>query len=187
MLNTNDTPIAVRIALLSDTHVPRALPSLPGELLDRLAGVDHILHAGDLSCGSVIERLESIAPTTAVVGNMDPPELRARLRDREVLKLAGRTIGLAHGHQRHALQDRYIGLDYEDDAFTLFYEAMAAQLPDAEIIVFGHFHRPVVKNWKGVLFINPGSIAPPHTRPTFAMLELGDDVDVCIVELTGTQ
>ena len=173
----------MRIALISDTHVPQALPGLPEDLIEKLQGVDRILHAGDLANLGILERLCTIAPTTAVAGNIDPPEVKTKLHDREVLKLAGRTIGLAHGHQPHRLQDRYIGCDYDDAEFDLFYQTMADQLPNAEIIVFGHFHVPVVKNWNGIQFINPGSIAPPHTRPTFAMLELGDDVDVRIVEL----
>ena len=175
----------MRIALLSDTHVPQALPELPPERLNRLQGFDRILHAGDLASYPVLEALEAIAPTTAVGGNIDPPEVKARVRDRETVELAGRTIGLAHGHQRHALQDPYIGLGYDEPGFDLFYQAMASHLPDAEMIVFGHFHAPLVRRWNDRLFINPGSIAPPHERPTFAMLELGDDVNVHIVELSG--
>ena len=173
----------MRIALLSDTHVPAGLPELPGMLLERLDGVDRILHAGDLVRLSVVEQLASIAPTTAVAGNMDPPEVRARLRDRETLTLAGRTIGLAHGHQPHALQSHYIGHNYDDEAFDLFYATMAAQLPGAEVIVFGHFHRPVVKRWHEILFVNPGAIAPPHRSATYAILDLGDELDVRIVDL----
>jgi len=173
----------MRIGLVSDTHVPQALPDLPRTLLDRLEGVDRILHAGDLVSPSVVEKLETIAPTTAVAGNMDPPEVRASLSDREILPIAGRAIGLAHGHQRHALQDHYIGLGYDAPEFELFYRTMTAQLPGAEIIVFGHFHKPLVKRWRGILFVNPGAVAPPHRRPTCAILELGKDIDVRLVEI----
>jgi len=173
----------MRIALLSDTHVPIGLSDLPGALLERLEGVDRILHAGDLVRLSVVDRLATIATTTAVAGNMDPPEVRATLRDRETIVLAGRTVGLAHGHQPHAMQSRYIGCNYDDEAFDVFYETMAAQLPEAEIIVFGHFHRPVVKRWRGILFVNPGAIAPPHPRATYAILDLGEDIDVRIVDV----
>jgi len=171
----------VRIALISDTHVPQALPGLPADLIEKLRGVDRILHAGDLANLEVLDLLGEIAPTTAVAGNMDPPEVKSQLRDREVFEIAGRTIGLAHGHQPHRLQDRYIRFDYGAPEFDPFYQTMAAQLPDAEIIVFGHFHRPVIKQWRDILFVNPGSIAPPHASPTFAILELADDVEVHIV------
>ena len=175
----------MRIALVSDTHIPASLAQLPKDLLARLdlESVDTILHAGDIVRLEVIEALERIAPTTAVAGNMDPPELAAVLPDHAILHLGGRTIGLKHGHQRHALQDRYIGLGYDAPEMELFYQAMAAQLPDAEIIVFGHFHAPVVKRWNDRLFVNPGSVAPTHGRSTFALLDLGAEVDVRIVEL----
>jgi len=175
----------LRIAVLSDTHVPASLRTLPDDLLRRLEGVDRILHAGDVTTPEILDRLEKIAPTTAVVGNMDPPAMRLRLNEREILELDGHTLGLAHGHQRHALQDRYIGSAYDDPEFDLFYQAMSTQLPGAEVILFGHFHRPVVRPWNGILFVNPGSIAPPHERPTFAMLELGETVEARIVELPG--
>ena len=159
----------MRIALVSDTHAPIGT-DLPDALLSRLRGADAILHAGDLVSLGVLEQLNRIAPTTAVAGNMDPPEVVRRLRAREILTLAGRKVGLKHGHQRPELQRRYIGLDYEAAAFNLFFQAMAAQLSGAEIIVFGHFHAPVVKRWNGLLFVNPGAVATTHGRSTAAML-----------------
>lgn len=174
---------ALRVGLLSDTHVPTGLPRLPEELLTKLVGVDCILHAGDLLAVDVLEALNAVAPTTAVTGNMDPPELARRLAPRELLHLAGRTVGLAHGHQPPSLQHQYIGRSYDSPEFDFFYQAMVAQLPGAEIIVFGHFHVPIVRVWHGVLFVNPGSIAPPHAGPTFALLDLGIGVTARIVPL----
>ena len=173
----------MRIALVADTHVPTSIARLPDALLSRLDRVDAILHAGDLVRYSVVEALSRIAPTTAVAGNMDPPEVSHRLPDRITLDLAGRSIGLQHGHQPHALQDRYIGLGYDAPEMELFYRAMATQLPDAEIIVFGHFHAPIVRRWNDRLFVNPGAIVPARGRSTFALLELGAKLDARIVEL----
>jgi putative phosphoesterase len=176
----------LRIALISDTHVPKSIARMPEELLARLDGVDAILHAGDLVSASVVEALRRLAPTTAVAGNMDPPEVARALPDRAILRLGGRSVGLKHGHQRHALQDRYIGFGYDAPEMEFFYQAMAAQLPDAEIIVFGHFHAPVVRRWNDRLFVNPGAVVPTHGRSTFAFLDLGTKVEVHIVELTDT-
>ena len=173
----------MKIGLVSDTHVPTSLARLPEELLARLEDVDAILHAGDLVSQDVIERLRRIAPTAAVAGNMDPPKLSCGLPDRVTLDFAGRSVGLKHGHQRHALQDRYIGLGYDAPQMNLFYQAMATQLPNAEVIVFGHFHAPLVKRWNGRLFVNPGAIVPTQGRSTFAFLEIGVDVEARIVEL----
>jgi len=178
-----ETKRIIRIGLVSDTHVPVSLPSLPDPLLDGLAGVDLILHAGDLVSLGVLKQLEEIAPTRAVFGNMDPPEVKQKLNRQEMIEIAGRRIGLKHGDQRHALQRRYIALDYDAPEFGLFYQAMATQLPDCDIIVFGHFHRPLVKEWKGITFVNPGAVAPSHGRSTFAILELSDRVEAEIIEL----
>ena len=176
----------MRIALLSDTHIPTGLARLPDELLEQLRGVGAILHAGDLVSLGVLDRLSAIAPTTAVFGNMDPLEVAAKLNDREILRLGGQTIGLKHGHQHPALQSQYIGLDYAAPEFEVFYQAMAEQLPGAEVIVFGHFHQATVKEWNGRLFINPGAVAPSHGRSSFALLELGNRVEVKIVPLKRT-
>jgi putative phosphoesterase len=173
----------MRIGLVSDTHVPALLPRLPDELLARLAGVDAILHAGDLVDLRVVEALGEVAPTTAVAGNMDPPEVARALPGSVTLRLDGRSVGLKHGHQRHALQDRYIGRGYDAPEMDLFYQAMATQLPDAEIIVFGHFHAPVVRRWRDRLFVNPGAVSPSCGRSTFAVLDLGAAVEADIVEL----
>jgi len=177
------TKRVTRIGIVSDTHVPVSIPALPKPLLTGLSGVDLILHAGDLVSLDVLDRLDRIAPTTGVYGNMDPPEVCERLSHQEIIAIAGRSIGLKHGHQRHALQRQYITSDYDAPEFDLFYQAMAAQLPGSEIIVFGHFHRPLVKEWNGITFINPGAVTPSHGRSTFAILELGDRLNVRMVEL----
>lgn len=166
----------LRVGLVADTHVPGALPQLPASLHTALAGVDCLVHAGDLIALSVLDELEQIAPTAAVVGNCDPPEVASRLPARTTLSLAGHRVGVQHGHQRHALQNQYVGRGYGAPEFDLFYQAMSAQLPECDVIVFGHFHAPVVREWRGILFVNPGSIAPPHSRPTYAVLELGSKV-----------
>jgi len=173
----------VRIGLVSDTHIPTQLDRLPAALLRQLEGVDAILHAGDIVTPYVLDLLGAIAPTTAVAGNMDPPELATRLSDRRLLSLGGHTIGLKHGHQPHGLQSHYIGESYDAPQMSLFFQLMSAQLPGAGIIVFGHFHKPVVKEWQGITFINPGSVVPTHGRSSFALLKLGGEVDVQIIPL----
>jgi putative phosphoesterase len=173
----------VRIGLVADTHIPHALPCLPESLGDILFGVTCILHAGDLVSMGVIEDLAALAPATAVRGNCDPPEVSHLLADRLMLPIRGHRIGVHHGHQRAVLQNQYVGLSYDGPEFELFCEAMSTQLPDCDVIVFGHFHVPVVREWHGILFVNPGSVAPPHARPTCAILELGEQAAACIYEL----
>jgi len=173
----------MRIALISDTHIPASLDRLPDELLNQIDSVDAILHAGDIISNDVLKTLGAIAPTTAVIGNMDPPEVTRKLSDQELVQLDGRTIGLKHGHQPRGVQSHYIAQPYDSPEMELFFQLMASQLPEAEIIVFGHFHRPVITYWNDILFINPGAVAPSHGGSSFAMLELGETVNARIIDI----
>jgi uncharacterized protein len=173
----------VRIALIADTHIPTRLARLPGSLLDRLAQVDAVLHAGDIVTHDVLDELSAIAPTTAVPGNMDPPELSQRLNPRELLSLEGWTIGLHHGHQPHEIQLQYITSSYDAPEMDVFFQQMHMQLPGAQIIVFGHFHRPLIRWWHEILFINPGSVVPTHGVSSFAELELAETAHARILTL----
>jgi predicted phosphodiesterase len=76
------------------------------------------------------------------------------------------------------------GYDYNSPAMDLFYEYLARELPDSQIIMFGHLHVPIVKQWGDRLLINPGSVAPYKGKRSFGMLELGaDTTEVEIIEL----
>lgn len=176
----------MKIALISDTHIPESLDRLPDTLMSHLDGVDAILHAGDIVSNDVLKTLAAIAPTTAVAGNMDPPEVAGKLSDKELVALNGRLIGLKHGHQAHQLQSHYIGKPYDGPEMELFFQLMSSQLPQAEIIVFGHFHRAVITQWNSIMFINPGAVSPAHGECSFAMLELGKTVNARIIPLTAT-
>ena len=161
----------MKIALVSDTHIS-ADPDrrLPDTLLRQIEGVDAILHAGDIASNHVLDTLRSMAPTTAVAGNVDPPEVASKLSDRELVQLDGRRVGLQHGHQPHDVQAHYIGKPYDSPEMELFFQLMTSQLPEAEIIVFGHFHRAVITRWNDILFINPGAVAPSRSGSSFAIL-----------------
>ena len=180
------TLATVKIALISDTHVPTIIPELPSRLVDRLYGVDLILHAGDLVSLDVLRSLQDIAETVAVHGNIDQPDVVRHLPRKQSLSLAGRSIGLIHGHQRPEIQRQYLRPDYDYDspAMEQFYEYLARELPHSEIIVFGHFHVPAVKQWGDRLLVNPGSVAPYRGHRSFGMLELGADTrEVEIIRL----
>ena len=164
----------LRIGVLSDTHIPHAARRMPSALLRGLAGVDMILHAGDLACMGVIEALNRIAPTFAVFGNMDPPEVRAELPRTRVVEAGGRRIGLVHGSGAPSgLADRV--------------EAAFCKGGDAtvNIVVFGHSHDPC-EDWRGdVLRFNPGS--PTDRRFTrfrsYGILTLGETIESAVVRL----
>jgi len=150
------------IGVIADTHVGEFLDELPQWVLDALAGSDLILHAGDLSDGSVIRTLERIAPVVAVRGDHDLPSA-PHLPRRAVVQVGGHRIGLIHGKRRstdalvvaaHAAAGRRIGWD----AGRL--RAMARSFRDVDAVVFGHWHEAVIAHVDGVLVMNPGAVCP---------------------------
>jgi putative phosphoesterase len=145
-----------------------------------------ILHAGDLVSMDVLESLQAIAKTVAVHGNLDQRDVVRQLPRKAVVSLADRSIGLIHGHQSPEIRRQYLRSDYNYDSLAMeqFCEYLARELPDSEIIVFGHFHVPVVKQWGDRLLVNPGSVAPYKGHRSFGMLELGPDTaEVDIIQL----
>jgi putative phosphoesterase len=124
----------MKIAVLSDTHNyfdPR-LPKL-------FAGVDHILHGGDIGLPAILLQLEQIAPVTAVAGNTDDPGFA--YSQTEVVALAGRKFLLQHIVNPHALTDQLRA-------------RLARERPD--VVIFGHTHKPFCESINGTLFFNPG-------------------------------
>ena len=130
----------MRIGVLSDTHW-----LLRPEVFDVFSGVDHILHGGDVGPEAILDELRAIAPLTAVYGNTDGWALRHRLPRVARVELDGFTIIVTHGDQ--------LGSPTPD--------RLQAEFPDAEIIVFGHTHRPVLTLVDTVVTVmNPGGAGP---------------------------
>ena len=177
---------ALVVGLLSDTHVPRRLKRLPETVLDALAGVDLILHAGDVDDPAALEPLRAIAPVHAVRGNVHLHEFSdggAALPTVVELYLAGRRIVLTHGHQPGLfglwlkgwdVLVKYLGL-MDGTAFNRRIARRLVRLhPAADVIVFGHTHRACWEWVDGKLLVNPGAVCPTRgERPTVARLRLG--------------
>jgi putative phosphoesterase len=149
----------VRIAAVSDTHLPKFGRVLPRALIDGFAsaGVDLIVHLGDFTEPFVPDLFEALAPFDAVAGNNDGPELVARFGRRKVLALDGVRAGLTHG-------DLGIGSwTTSERARTAF----AAE--DVAAVLFGHSHAPLVKRVPdGPLLVNPGSPTDKRAQPRFS-------------------
>jgi putative phosphoesterase len=125
------------LGLISDTHgLVR-----PG-VHHALKGVELILHAGDVGGSAILDELRLIAPVKAVFGNTDPPD-EPGLTDEIVIEVDGLRIHVSHGHE--------VGSPTP--------EKLAARY-DADVVVYGHTHRPLVAAHDGRLIVNPGSAGP---------------------------
>jgi putative phosphoesterase len=109
------------------------------EALQALAGVAHILHAGDVGDAEILDRLREVAPVTAIRGNVDTSGVCARLPATEAVELGGRLFYLVHS---------VADLDINPSVASV------------AVVVSGHSHRPGVKQRDGVLYLNPGSAGP---------------------------
>lgn len=124
----------MRIGVISDTH-----GLLRPEGLTALAGVDAILHAGDVGDAGILEALRRIAPVTAIRGNIDTQGACARLPSTEWVELGGTTFYLLHDLRQLDLDPAAAGID---------------------VVVSGHSHQPKIERRKSVLYLNPGSAGP---------------------------
>lgn len=144
----------MRLGVIADTH-----GLLRPEVFDAFAEVDHILHAGDVGPPELLTELGAIAPVTAVYGNTDGMELRRLLPQVATLRLDGFDIVVTHGDQLGSPTPPVLN----------------ATFPDAQIIVYGHTHRPLLTVVDVVVTVmNPGGAG--HRRfnlpPSVGILEL---------------
>jgi len=144
----------VRLGVISDTH-----GLLRPEVFRAFERVVHILHAGDVGPPSLLAELEALAPVTAVYGNTDGWELRGRLPQTAVTELDGFRVVVTHGDQFGSPTPA----------------ALQAAFPDAELIVYGHTHRPLLTLVDLVVTVmNPGGAGPRRfgLPPSVGILEL---------------
>ena len=151
------------IGLISDTH-----GLLRPRVHDALKGVALILHAGDVGGSGILDELRLIAPVRAVFGNTDPvgePELAEEI----LINVDDVSLHVSHGHECGSptparLADRY----------------------DADVVVYGHTHRPLVTKLDGRLFVNPGAAGPKrfNLAPSVGRLTISrGNAEVEIVEI----
>jgi hypothetical protein len=144
----------MRLGIISDTH-----GKLRPEVFDVFAEVDHILHGGDLGPVALLDRLAELAPVTAVYGNVDGLEVRQRCPQVARVELDGFIVLVTHGDQFGSPTPAILHREF----------------PDAEIIVFGHTHRPLLELVdKTVTVMNPGSAGAARfgVPPSVGIMEL---------------
>jgi hypothetical protein len=122
------------LGVISDTHGlvrPQALAAL--------AGVERIVHAGDIGERAVLDALARVAPVTAVRGNNDRGGWAAAIPATEVIEVGGVSLYLLHDVHDLDLDPRAAGF---------------------AAVIAGHSHRPRIDERDGVLYLNPGSAGP---------------------------
>lgn len=142
------------IGVISDTH-GKFHPAIPAHF----AGVEHILHAGDIGKSEILVQLAAIAPVLAVTGNVDwgGPLDRRHPRVQQV-KLGGCTIYMTHiGGRPDEMQQRL-------------------PTPRPDVYICGHSHIALLERRDDVLYLNPGSAGAPRfgRPPSLARLAIHD-------------
>ena len=150
---------AMRVGLISDTH-NRFDPGV----VTIFAGVDHILHAGDVGLPAIMQQLEAIAPVTIVGGNTDDPGWG--YPDTALVVLDGIRFLVHHivdpGHPSAVVR-----------------RALVQHRPDA--VVYGHTHQSSQQTIGGIRYLNPGSAGQSrfHLPRTVMVLTLsGGGIDL---------
>ena len=144
------------IAVISDTHMPRGARRLPDACVERIAGADLLLHAGDFSTLDVLRELEAIGPpVVGVHGNVDSAELRRLLPEERVVDAEGARIAIVHdAGPRTGRLDR-VRRRFGDRA---------------DVVVFGHSHLPLHERAPdGFQLLNPGSPTERRRAPSHTM------------------
>ncbi|HET6760778.1 MAG TPA: metallophosphoesterase family protein, partial [Gemmatimonadaceae bacterium] len=150
--------------LISDTH-----GLLRPGVHEALTGVELILHSGDVGGAEILDELRLIAPVKAVFGNTDPPG-EAGLAEEIVVSIDGVRVHVSHGHEVGSPTPAKLAARY-----------------DADVIVFGHTHRPLVSRFGTQLFVNPGAAGPKRFNfaPSVARLTIARGIaEVEIVDIT---
>ena len=156
------------VAVISDTHLPRGARRLPDACVERIAGADLLLHAGDFSTLEVLRELEAIGPpVVGVHGNVDSADLRRLLPEQRVVEAGGVRIGMVHDAGTRAgrlerMRRRFAGR--------------------ADLAVFGHSHLPLHEQGPdGFQIFNPGSPTERRRAPahTMGLIEIHNGLASC--------
>ena len=139
------------VGLISDTH-----GLLRPEVFEAFTGVELILHAGDVGGREILTQLRAIAPVQAVYGNTDRPG-EPGLAESLDLSLAGVSVHVSHGHELGSPTPAKLAARYS-----------------ADVIVYGHTHKPLIERVHGALIVNPGAAGPKRfdLKPSVALLTL---------------
>ena len=162
---------SIRIGVLADTHIPHRIPIMPSRVYELLRGSDMILHAGDLETPDILDDLRALAPPLgvhAVRGNLHW-QFSTGVHDQDLprdltLAVGAHVIWMSHGHLHfgYSITDKLAALKRKPKLDTINAWIIArlarAKAPPADIVVFGHSHKPCAVQHDGTLYFNPGAV-----------------------------
>jgi putative phosphoesterase len=140
------------VGVISDTH-----GLVRPEIAAAFAGVERILHAGDVGGAAVLDALSKLAPVDAVYGNVDDRHDPSLARER-VVTIGGVAIHVSHGHELGQPSPQLALASYRGD-----------------VVIFGHTHRSIVRrDESGRIAMNPGAAGPRrfNLAPSVARLTI---------------
>ena len=156
------------IAVISDTHLPRGSRRLPEACVERIAGADLLLHAGDFSTLAVLRELEAIGPPlVGVHGNVDSADLRRLLPAERLVDAEGARIAMLHDAGPRAGRLERLRRRFGERA---------------DLVIFGHSHLPLhERSPDGFQIFNPGSPTERRRAPshTMGLIHLADGLARC--------
>ncbi len=142
------------IGVISDTHVT-TVDEIPATILQALARVDLIVHAGDFTQKAVLDGLRTIAEVKAVAGNLDSGELTRILPQKDIFVAGGKKIGLMHGSGGPwGIADR-----------------VREMFSGVDLIIYGHSHESWNQPVRGSLMFNPG-----RARDSYGLVSIGNEI-----------
>jgi putative phosphoesterase len=149
------------IYVISDTHIPERIGSLPAELTGKLKRGDILFHCGDFTSYAIFEQLRGLAEFHGVYGNMDEFSLRSELPESEVVEISGKKIGITHGRGSPSGLAQRIYKSFREK-------------PD--VILFGHSHSRTHQVISSTLMFNPGAVSGGWgTPPSYGQLFIGGE------------
>lgn len=160
----------MRAVVLADTHIPDRAEDLPDSLIKIIKKSDLVIHAGDFTSLEYYNRLKSLTALRAVLGNIDAPELREHLKDKEIFTLKKYKIGVMHGFGRPENV-----LDNVKKTFDGTFD----------LVIYGHTHTAFQEQNGKTIFFNPGSPTDKIFAPynSYGLVEIGENITTKIVRL----
>ncbi|WP_099156925.1 metallophosphoesterase family protein [Virgibacillus ndiopensis] len=163
----------MKIVVTADTHISNKGKQLPTCLLNECRTADLIIHAGDWKSLEVYNTLSSYGEVKGVYGNVDKDAVKEFFPLQQVVEVNGYKIGIVHGHGDKKTTEK--------QALAAFYDK------EVDVIVFGHSHIPLIRYFKHVLLINPGSPTDKRKLPyySYGILEMEERIRAEIVFFDG--